>query len=101
MISAELQAHYDRLKAQFATPDPTVKTIAGRDWARILAKRCPVCGDVFYAYQPLDVVMEPYRVDRDPVLRTQPAQRETCGHPRCWHTEQEYQFGSIRRANTQ
>lgn len=65
----------------------------GRVWVRNHAKRCPTCGDVFFAYalaEPSPQEMwEPYRVDPDPEPGM--GKRDTCGDPKCLEIELRYQ----------
>lgn len=76
----------------FRTPDNSIQVIAGRRFARNLAKRCPWCQEIFYTYQDQDAPEEPGRVDPDPAPRSMIGQRETCWHHLCQKAEQEHQF---------
>ena len=83
---AETQARHDECVAKFAQPDPEVRTIAGRDWARVRPMKCPTCTHIFYGWTPLDSPAPPYQVD------DAPGQRQTCGHPLCHKAEEDHAF---------
>ena len=88
----ERKAWYDQLRAKFAEPDGTVEVRDdGREYARTLAKVCPQCEVVFYTYQQIGHERQPYRQDPDPSKGQIVQSRETCGSPRCWDQEMEYQ----------
>lgn len=84
----ETQAWHDACVARFAIPDPEVRTIAGRDWARIRPMRCANegCGRIFYAWTDIDTLHQPNQVD------PAPGARQTCGHPFCHRVEEERAF---------
>ena len=86
---AETQAWRDACVARFAHPDPEVRTIAGRDWARVRPMRCPSCGRGFYGWQDLASFHEPWAVD------SAPGQRQTCGHPLCHKAEEDFARNAV------
>ena len=84
----ETQAWHDACVAKFASPDGTVETIGGKDWARMHPMRCP-CGRVFYGWAPLDNPPAPYQLDPGP------GQRQTCGHPFCHKAEEDFARNAV------
>lgn len=73
------------------SPDGTVVTIQGREFARVLPKRCPWCQATFYAYQVLDEVHEPHRIDPEPEPGAPVQQRGTCMAGECLTAEWRHQ----------
>ena len=71
----------------------TPQIINGRAWVQNLPKVCPWCGSVFFAYQLEESPQRPYQMDPEPPIVNDSAagQRETCGHPLCWKSEQTHQ----------
>jgi len=84
------QAWRDEQKTKWATPDHTEVLRNGKVFTRSLAKRCPMCKDVFWTYQQLGHEQPPYQEDLMPEHGK--GQRETCGNPKCGDTEQQIQF---------
>ena len=68
---------------KFSHVDDTPQERGGIVFERTLALACPVCGAVFFTYQPRDTPYPPYT---DPGASLVPLQ--TCGDPRC-HLESE------------
>ena len=72
--------HYKQ-QTKFLAPDFTPVMAGGREWHRDHPLPCPVCGVMFFGYQPVGAPFEPYR--NSPLDEC----RQTCGHPKCWGTE--------------
>ena len=72
-----------RQAEKFSHVDDTPQERGGIVFERTLALACPVCGAVFFTYQPRDTPYPPYT---DPGASLGPLQ--TCGDPRC-HLESE------------
>ena len=75
---------------KFAVPDGTIQVIKGVDWARINPLLCPQCGQQFYGWCPIDKANPKAIVDKN--APGDMSARQTCGHPDCWHYEDEHQF---------
>lgn len=91
MITLEQQIWTDHLKGLCASPDATrCEERDGGVFVRTLGKRCPICRDIFYAYQREGRERQPYLVDVDPPEGR--GVRETCGHPKCHDAEDHYQW---------
>lgn len=78
--------------AHFAQPDPEIKTILGKDWARVHPRVCPWCGSVFYAWAPIDAAWERFVVEPDPHHMSKIKNRETCGRSGCIDQEDSHQW---------
>ena len=98
MTTQAQQDWFDACQARFAQPDTTPREERnGQIFVRTLGKRCPWCGNVFFAYQVEGEEKQPYQIDPNPMLNKfgEPANgigtRETCGHPKCWDAEDTYQ----------
>ena len=72
-----------RQAEKFQHADDTPMESGGVVFEKTLALACPVCGAVFFTYQPRDTPYPPYN---DPGASLGPLQ--TCGDPRC-HLESE------------
>jgi len=89
---AERQAWMNHQRAMFAYQGEDVETIAGRDYSRALAKKCPKCQSIFYTYRIHVQTSQTFTVEPEPRLeQTVLFQRETCGHPECADWEHKHQ----------
>ena len=79
-----------------AKPDGTIQSIAGEDWARINPLLCPQCGQQFYGWCKIGTEQDKAVIDKN--LPGDASARQTCGHPDCWHYEDEHQFRRRLRA---
>lgn len=81
MIS--LQDHYDERAAQYAQPDPQIRMLSGRSWSRTFPIRCPICHQVFFAWE-----LAGRTHTQAWIQHTGFAPREVCSHPLCREAEQ-------------
>lgn len=95
MSGRDLQAWRDACANALAYPDEEVLVQPdGKEFARIRARLCAICGSTWYGYVRLPYDYEPPRIDDDPVLVDGVPQglRGTCGHPLCHKAESDRQW---------
>ena len=79
-----LQEHNDECAARYAQPDPKRREINGRTWSRTLPIRCPICRNIFFAWE----LAGNDHWDNPMVSPAGSDHREVCGHPLCREAEQ-------------
>jgi hypothetical protein len=77
----------DEIAEYFSRPDPEVRVIMGKDWARCHPMICPSCGSRFYGWAPLDALWERNATEPEPSKLCLAKNRATCGRAMCHEVE--------------